>query len=65
MATHDVDDFLEDETFNQFIAFPPEVISAIDQVNILNPFKHQLLFPKKNNDIIFFILGKTTCSLKT
>lgn len=32
MATNDVDDFLEDETFNQFIAFPPEVISAIDQV---------------------------------
>ena len=34
MATNDVDDFLEDETFNQFIAFPPEVISAIDQVNM-------------------------------
>ena len=32
MAAHDVDDFLEDETFNKFIAFPPEVISAIDQV---------------------------------
>jgi len=45
MATHDVDDFLEEETFSQFIAFPPEVISAIDQVNIIYHISEKLVHP--------------------
>ena len=32
MAAQDADDFLDDELINQYIVFPPEVISAIDQV---------------------------------
>ena len=32
MATQDIDDFLEDDLLNQHIAFPPEVLAAIDQV---------------------------------
>lgn len=35
MAAQDVDDFLEDELISQYVSFPPEVVAALEQVNVL------------------------------